>query len=148
MKKLFTLIVMALLFVACQTEDDHAMHDDSTTEDMMDDSMSNEHMSDSGSDMAHATMDGDVQVVNITVETMGYSPSAIELKAGVPARLVFTRETESKCAEQIQFPHYGIEVTDLPLNEPVAFDIMPEEDGEFVFACGMNMMKGTVVVKS
>jgi plastocyanin domain-containing protein len=36
----------------------------------------------------------------------------------------------------------------LPLNEPVTIEFTPEEAGEVAFACGMNMLKGVVVVQS
>jgi plastocyanin domain-containing protein len=35
----------------------------------------------------------------------------------------------------------------LPLNEPVVIEFTPERAGEVSFACGMNMLKGTVVVR-
>ena len=96
---------------------------------------------------AEAEMQDGVQVAHITVGEMGYSPRSIHLQAGVPARLVFTRTLESSCAEQVQVPSFGIEKTDLPLNEPVALTFTPDEGGEFAFVCGMGMMKGTVMVK-
>jgi plastocyanin domain-containing protein len=36
---------------------------------------------------------------------------------------------------------------DLPLNRPVAIEFTPEKAGEIAFACGMNMLHGTVVVQ-
>lgn len=90
----------------------------------------------------------DVQVVEVTVGPNGYDPEQIELDADTPARLVFTRTTDGTCAKQIQIPAFGIENTPLPLNEPVTFEVAPQEAGTFTFACGMDMMKGTIVVKS
>ena len=87
-----------------------------------------------------------VQVVNITVGPSGFVPKEIALEAGVPARLVFTRTTDGTCATQVQIPGFGIEKTELPLNEPVAFELTPEETGTFTFACGMDMLKGSIIV--
>ncbi|MEM8560158.1 MAG: hypothetical protein AAGG50_20255, partial [Bacteroidota bacterium] len=54
-----------------------------------------------------------VQVAEIEVGPRGYDPISIELQAGVPARLVFTRTIESACAEEIQAPDFAVPVTDL-----------------------------------
>ncbi|MEM8558043.1 MAG: cupredoxin domain-containing protein, partial [Bacteroidota bacterium] len=78
----------------------------------------------------------------------GYDPISIELQAGVPARLVFTRTIESACAEEIQAPDFAVPVTDLPLGEPVAIEFTPDEAGTFSYVCGMDMMRGTVVVQA
>lgn len=95
-----------------------------------------------------AAPEGDVQTAEITVDATGYNPSEVELEAGVPARLTFTRTGESNCIEQIRIPEYGVEKTDLPLNEPVTVTFTPEEEGSYTFVCGMDMMRGTIVVKS
>jgi plastocyanin domain-containing protein len=97
---------------------------------------------------AEATMSDGVQVVDVAVGKMGYEPARIALQAGIPARLVFTRTVVSACAEEIMVPAFGVEPTDLPLNEPVAIEFTPDESGEFAFACGMDMMRGQLVVRS
>jgi len=96
---------------------------------------------------SEAEMQDGVQVIHIAVGEMGYEPRSIHLKADIPARLVFTRTLDSSCAEQVQIPDFGIEKTDLPMNEAVAITFTPDEGGEFAFVCGMGMMKGTIVVK-
>ena len=96
---------------------------------------------------SEAEMQDGVQVIQIAVGEMGYEPRSIHLKADIPARLVFTRTLDSSCAEQVQIPDFGIEKTDLPMNEAVAITFTPDEGGEFAFVCGMGMMKGTIVVK-
>lgn len=98
--------------------------------------------------VAEPQMEDGVQVVEVTIGQMGYSPQEIELQAGVPARLVFTREIEGDCPSQVQVPAFGIEPTPLPMNEPVAVEFTPEAAGTFRFVCGMEMMEGTLVVES
>ena len=96
-----------------------------------------------------ATLTADsVQVVQITVGPSGFEPKQIVLEAGVPARLVFTRTTDGTCAKQVQIPAFDVQKTDLPLNEPVSIELTPAEAGTFTFACGMDMLKGAIVVKS
>lgn len=97
---------------------------------------------------ADARVENGVQVVEISVTAAGYSPAAFTLRPGTPARLVFTRTADGSCTDTIQIPDFGIAATSLPLHEPVAFDINPTDGGAFTFACGMDMVKGTIVVRS
>ncbi|MGI9174357.1 MAG: cupredoxin domain-containing protein [Rhodothermales bacterium] len=89
-----------------------------------------------------------VQVIEVTVGQMGYEPQQIALEAGIPARLVFTRTIEGDCPSQVRVPEFDVEKTDLPMNQPVAIEFTPDEAGTFQFVCGMDMMKGTLVVES
>jgi hypothetical protein len=93
-----------------------------------------------------ATTD-DVPVIEIAVGPGGYEPSELELKAGVTTQLVFTRTAEGGCVGQVQIPDLGIEKTDLPLGEAVTIEVTPTEAGTFRFACGMNMVRGTILVR-
>lgn len=88
------------------------------------------------------------QSVPITVGTAGFAPDRIELKAGIPTRLVFTRTTDETCATEIQVPGFDIGPTSLPLNEPTSIEITPPADGSATFACGMDMVTGTIIVTS
>jgi plastocyanin domain-containing protein len=45
----------------------------------------------------------------------------------------------------VVFPSLGVKRA-LPLNEPVTIEVTPAR-GELAFACGMDMLKGTVVVE-
>jgi len=54
-------------------------------------------------------IDEGVQIVRIEAGKMGFDPPEVSLRAGVPARLVFTRTVESSCVEQIQVPDFGID---------------------------------------
>ena len=89
-----------------------------------------------------------VQVVEITVGSLGYSPSRIELQAGIPARLIFTRTSDAGCTEEVHIPDFDIGRTALPMNEPVAIAFTPSEPGSYTFACWMNMIKGTLIVRT
>ena len=93
-------------------------------------------------------MEDGVQVVDVTVGQMGYEPLQIRLEAGVPARLVFTRTVEGECPSQVQIPAFDVEKTELPMNQPVAIEFMPDEAGSFQFVCGMDMMEGALLVAS
>ena len=94
----------------------------------------------------HAGMQGmpDVQEARITVGDTSFEPSRLTLRAGVPARLTFTRTRGKTCATSVVFASLKIK-KELPLNEPVMVEFTPKKTGEIAFACGMNMLRGTVV---
>ena len=85
------------------------------------------------------------QEATIKVTEKGYEPAQLKLQLGVPARLTFVRETENTCGTEVIFPDYDIERV-LPLNERVVVEFTPQESGEFVFTCGMNMLRGKLVI--
>ena len=86
-----------------------------------------------------------LQEVTVRVKG-GYSPNLIEVKQGRPVRLTFVRQEESSCTEQVILSEFGI-VRDLPVGKPVPIDFTPERTGDFPFHCGMNMVRGTLVVR-
>jgi RND family efflux transporter MFP subunit len=86
-----------------------------------------------------------VQEVRIAVTETSFEPPKVTLSAGVPARLVFTRATDKTCATSVVFASLKIK-KELPLNEPVTIEFTPSRAGEIAFACGMNMLRGTLVV--
>jgi RND family efflux transporter MFP subunit len=93
-----------------------------------------------------STQPRDVQSAKIVVGEKGYEPAAINLRAGAPARITFVRTTDKTCGTEVVFPSLNIKRA-LPLNEPVTIEFTPATSGEIAFACGMNMLRGTVVVR-
>jgi hypothetical protein len=85
------------------------------------------------------------QSASVTVGETGFEPSRLRLRAGIPARLIFVRSTDKTCAKEIVIPSLHIRRA-LPLNEPVTVEFTPQK-GEIGFVCGMNMLRGTVVVE-
>lgn len=77
----------------------------------------------------------------------GYVPDTIVARAGEPLRITFTREDSSPCSERVVFPDFGI-AADLPLNEPVVVELLPERPGEYAFTCGMEMLHGRLIVEA
>ncbi len=84
--------------------------------------------------------------VEVIVSERGYEPERVHLRAGVPARIVFKRTTDKTCGTEVVIPSLNVR-RELPLNEPVAIDFTPRKDGDIAFACGMNMLRGAVVVE-
>src|SRR4051812_18944431 len=94
-----------------------------------------------GPSAATPAADGTVQI-HATEE--GFEPSRIEVKAGQPVKLVFTRVAEKTCMDGVVFPDLHLE-KDLPLNVPVTVEVTPQAGGTIRFQCPMAMGKGAVV---
>src|SRR5262249_54765353 len=82
----------------------------------------------------------------VLVTEKGYEPAKLTLRAGQQARITFVRSTDKTCGTEVGFPSLNIR-RPLPLNEPVVIEFTPKTSGEIGFACGMNMLRGTVVVE-
>jgi plastocyanin domain-containing protein len=80
----------------------------------------------------------------ITVDG-GYSPNTVRAKAGERLRLIFDRQDDSSCSEEVVIPAFGIR-TYLPTGQRTAIEVMPTEAGRIPFTCGMGMLKGTILV--
>ena len=76
----------------------------------------------------------------------GYDPSVVRARQGVPLRLVFDRQESGDCTSRVVLAEFGINRT-LPAFARTAVDLMPTAAGSFTFACGMNMVQGTLVVE-
>ena len=95
-------------------------------------------------DTTHGDMK--MQEAKVTVTDASFDPQRLTLRVGVPARLTFTRTSDKTCATAVVFASLNIR-RDLPLNQPITIEFTPEKTGEIAFACGMNMLRGTVVVQ-
>lgn len=75
----------------------------------------------------------------------GYSPSVIEAEAGVPLTLLFDRKEDGECSSHVVFEDFGVDQA-LPAFRSTAVTLTPQSPGEYPFACGMNMLHGTLRV--
>jgi hypothetical protein len=82
----------------------------------------------------------------IKVSSSGYEPSQIPAKAGQPLKLAFFRVDAQNCGRFVKFPDLGIE-RELPPGKTVAIEVTPRRSGPLSFSCGMNMMKGELLVQ-
>lgn len=88
----------------------------------------------------------DVQVVELAVTSKGFEPSTVTVKSGKPVKLVVTRKTERTCATEIVMKDFGVNQP-LPLEKPVTVVVTPKGPGQYRYACGMNMIAGTLKVQ-
>lgn len=87
-----------------------------------------------------------VQRVRIEINAQGYQPASVKLRRGVPARMTFVRMTDATCVREIVLPDFNVR-RELPLNVPVVVSFSSKTRGSFTFACGMNMMRGELIVR-
>ena len=92
-----------------------------------------------------ATVAGGVQEVRVLVKG-GYSPDTIVVQAGKPVRLQFYRDETADCSERVVFDRFKIDQM-LPAFQTTTIEFTPTEPGEYPFRCGMNMLKGLLVVE-
>jgi Cu+-exporting ATPase len=85
-----------------------------------------------------------VQRVEIAVRG-GYQPDIIRVRQHVPVELVFNRQEGGDCTSHVVFPDLGVNAA-LPAFARTTVRVEPARVGTFGFACGMNMIHGTLVV--
>ena len=76
----------------------------------------------------------------------GYTPDTIIVRHGKPVRLNFRREETASCSEKVIFADFP-KSADLPTGETVPVEFLPEQPGEYEFACPMGMFRGRLIVE-
>ncbi|MBW5480482.1 heavy metal translocating P-type ATPase [Streptomyces bambusae] len=92
-----------------------------------------------------ARLEGGVQRVEVTVRG-GYSPNVIKVRQGTPLELVFDRQESGECTSRVVFPDLRVSAG-LPAHTRTTVRLTPDRPGSFGFACGMNMIHGTLQVE-
>ena len=86
-----------------------------------------------------------VQEIKVTVRG-GYTPDVIVVKEGLPVRLDFYRDETAGCSNRVVFGDFRI-ARELPAFKTTSIEFTPDKAGEFTFTCGMNMLRGKLVVE-
>src|SRR6266852_4207143 len=92
-----------------------------------------------------AELVGQLQQVQVLVKG-GYAPNLIRVRQSVPLRIVFDRQEGGECTSRVVFPAFALNRS-LPAMAKTAVEFTPDKTGKFGFACGMNMVHGTLVVE-
>ncbi|MGI8786937.1 MAG: cupredoxin domain-containing protein [Pyrinomonadaceae bacterium] len=95
--------------------------------------------------IAAAPNESGLQEIKVMVKG-GYSPDVIVVKKDTPVRLNFYRDETASCSERVVFGDFGI-AKDLPAFKTTPIEFTPDKTGEFTFACGMNMLRGKLIVR-
>ncbi len=88
---------------------------------------------------------GGFQEIVITVKG-GYSPDTIRVRKGVPLKIIFDRKEAGECSAKVVFPDFQVS-KDLAPYAKTTLEFTPDKVGKFGFACGMNMLHGTIIVE-
>ena len=86
-----------------------------------------------------------VQEVRVVVRG-GYSPDVIRARTGLPLRIVFDRQEDGDCSSRVVFFDLALSRFLAPFAE-TTIEFTPSRPGSYEFACGMNMIHGTVLVE-
>ncbi|MDK1475473.1 heavy metal translocating P-type ATPase [Streptomyces sp. 549] len=92
-----------------------------------------------------ARLEGGVQRLEVTVRG-GYSPDVVKVRQGTPVELVFDRKEAGECTSRVVFPDLKVGAG-LPAHTRTTVRLTPDRPGSFGFACGMNMIHGTLLVE-
>lgn len=84
--------------------------------------------------------------VRIDITAGGFEPAEIKLVKGRRARLAFARKDSNNCASEVVFSKLNIRKS-LPVGKTTVVEITPTESGELGFSCGMDMLKGKLLVE-
>jgi len=86
--------------------------------------------------------------VEVTVSNQGFTPARIPGRPGESLTLVFRyQKSAGECGREVLVPGQNVHVT-LSEDKPVEVVMsLPATKGEVGFTCGMNMLRGAVVVE-
>jgi P-type Cu+ transporter len=91
-----------------------------------------------------AEVSGGVQRVQVTVHG-GYRPNVVQVRQGLPVEIDFDRQESGDCTSRVVFPEFRLSAA-LPAHKHTTVRFTPQRAGSFGFACGMNMIHGTLIV--
>ncbi len=93
---------------------------------------------------AKATVVKGVQKATVTING-GYSPSTIQVVAGKPVELTFTRTEKSGCGGEVVIKGLKYD-KQVATGKSIVVKFTPKTAGEIPFTCGMGMLSGKIVV--
>jgi plastocyanin domain-containing protein len=76
----------------------------------------------------------------------GYDPQVIRVARGVPLQLVFDRQEDASCSDEVVIGAFGIRRY-LPPFQKTEIDFLPDKAGTFDVTCGMSMLHASLVVE-
>lgn len=95
---------------------------------------------------AARAQDAGAREVEVVVDQR-YQPARIEAAPGERLRLRFIRRDYGGCTREVVFPTLDLRRA-LPTGQPVVIELPALPVGETPFQCGMNMVRGVVVVRA
>lgn len=99
-----------------------------------------------GAHGAHTSTGAPANEVVIVVRG-GYSPERIEVPRGKTTKLRFVRKDSGDCSDEVQIPALGVRTALGGLGSETVVEVTPTKAGDIEFTCGMDMLRGTLVVR-
>ncbi len=93
-----------------------------------------------------ASKASETETPTVRVTEKGFEPASLTLPAGHKAKVTFLRTTDATCGTEVIFPELKLRKA-LPLNQPVTIELPAHSGHSLKFHCGMDMLRGTVVVR-
>lgn len=84
--------------------------------------------------------------IKIDVTSNGFEPSQVSVARGQTVKLAFNRKDDGNCGSEVVFTKLNVK-KDLPAGKTTVVEITPTEAGDLAFTCGMDMLKGKLVVQ-
>ena len=81
--------------------------------------------------------------LTIIVEGGTYAQDRVEVAAGTPVTLLFSRRDPSPCTDQVVFVDLGLSF-DLTMDRPTHVRLPALNPGEYPFTCQMGMYRGVL----
>jgi cobalt-zinc-cadmium efflux system membrane fusion protein len=95
---------------------------------------------------ARATSAAEIATRVIEITAAGLMPARVTVPANQPVDLVFIRRVTETCGTEVDIPDLQIR-RDLPLDERITIRLPPQAPRELSFSCGMDMLKGVIIVR-
>ncbi len=84
--------------------------------------------------------------ITIQIQSSGYSPKNLSVKAGAKVKLFIENKDAYTCAQAFTIPKLGIQKVVAPGQKSVVEFTAPSKPGKLVFACSMGMYRGVINV--
>jgi heme/copper-type cytochrome/quinol oxidase subunit 2 len=84
--------------------------------------------------------------IEMMVTPTGYTPNVIKVKKGVPVELNITNPGDNSCFSTFMMPDFDLNNVNLKAGT-TKLTFTPDKEGKYIFSCGMNMFKGTIIVE-
>jgi plastocyanin domain-containing protein len=85
-----------------------------------------------------------IQKITLSFKDYNYYPNTIKVLNGIPVEIALD-ESIKGCFRTLVIKDFGVRMTSSNINQKIVFT--PDKKGTFIFACGMHMGTGTLIVE-
>ncbi|MBS3078736.1 cupredoxin domain-containing protein [Candidatus Pacearchaeota archaeon] len=97
-----------------------------------------------GNSIANPNNSGEVQKITLSFKNYNYYPQTITVKEGIPVEITLDSSIRG-CFRTFVIKDLGVRQTSSKPSNTILFT--PDKKGSFVYACGMHMGTGTIIVE-